>query len=63
MANLEYLIENEVMPVLKDIADSLKKIANPLLTMTKLPDGSYDVGFGRQIQITDVKQHPEIGDK
>lgn len=34
MPNLEYLIEKEVVPVLKDIADSLKKIANPLIRVS-----------------------------
>jgi hypothetical protein len=34
MANLEYLVEHEVVPVLKDIAESLRRIAYPLYIIT-----------------------------
>lgn len=52
MANLEYLIEQEVMPVLKDIADSLKKIANPAYTPST--GRTFRVRFGDQIGIYDT---------
>lgn len=58
MPNLEYLIEHEVVPVLKDIADSLKKIANPPYVISSWaeqnPQPTFRVRFGDTVGIYDT---------
>jgi len=51
MANLEYLIETEVVPLLKRIATAQESIAKSLevrvngQVITNLPEGSYETGY------------------
>lgn len=59
MPSLEYLIEKEVVPVLKDIADSLKKIANPAYVVSSWAEqnpepSTFRVRFGDNVGIYDT---------